>query len=71
MAILIILIILAVFGYYGSLRVHPLTKCKACNGTARHYGSGYPNVHRKCRKCGGTGRKNRLGVRLFVRPDKK
>jgi DnaJ-class molecular chaperone len=66
MAILITLIILAAVGYYISLRIHPLTNCKVCNGTSRHFGSVYPYAYRRCRKCGGSGRQDRLGVRLFL-----
>ena len=65
MAIFILIVIFAAVGYYVSLRIHPLTKCKACNGTGRHFGSVYKNAQRRCTKCGGTGRQNRLGVRLF------
>jgi DnaJ-class molecular chaperone len=66
MAILIVLILIAGVGYYISLRIHPLTKCKVCNGTGRHFGSVYTSAHRRCRKCGGSGRQDRLGVRLFL-----
>ena len=66
MAILIIFIIIVAVGYYASLRVHPLTKCRVCNGGGRHSGAVYTYAQRRCRKCGGTGRKDRLGVRLFL-----
>jgi DnaJ-class molecular chaperone len=66
MAILIIVIIIAVVGYYISLRVHPLAKCKLCNGTGRHFGSVYTYSQRRCRKCGGSGRLDRLGTRVFL-----
>ena len=66
MSIFIILILVAIIGYYVSLRAHPYTKCRLCNGRGRHFGSVYMYAHRRCRKCGGTGRKDRLGVRLFV-----
>ncbi len=66
MAILIIIGIIAGLGYYASLRIHPLTKCKLCNGGGRHFGSVYGYAQRRCRKCGGSGRKDRLGVRLFL-----
>ena len=66
MSILIILIIVFIVGYYLSLRAHPYTKCRLCNGRGRHFGSVYTYAHRRCSKCGGTGRKDRLGVRLFV-----
>ena len=66
MGIVIIIGIIAAVGYYFSLRVHPLTKCKLCNGGGRHFGTVYGYAHRRCRKCGGSGRKDRLGVRLFL-----
>jgi len=66
MSILIILIIVFIVGYYLSLRAHPYTKCRLCNGRGRHFGTVYTYAHRRCSKCGGTGRKDRLGVRLFV-----
>ena len=58
--------IIVVIGYYLSLKAHPFTKCKVCNGTARHYGAVYQDAFRRCRKCDGTGRQDRLGVRLFL-----
>jgi DnaJ-class molecular chaperone len=66
MAIVIILIVIAAFGYYISLRIHPLTKCKLCNGGGRHFGSVYTYAQRRCRKCGGSGRLDRLGTRVFL-----
>jgi len=65
MGFFIIIVILAAVGYFISLRIHPLTKCRLCNGTGRHSGSVYGYAQRRCRKCGGTGRKDRLGVKLF------
>jgi DnaJ-class molecular chaperone len=66
MSIVIILVIIFIVGYYLSLRAHPYTKCRLCNGGGRHFGSVYTYAHRRCRKCGGNGRKERLGYRLFV-----
>ena len=63
--ILILIIILVVVGYFISLRIHPLTKCRQCNGTGRHSCSVYTYSQRRCRKCGGTGRKERLGKQYF------
>jgi DnaJ-class molecular chaperone len=67
MFIIVVIGIVAAFGYYMSLKSHPFTKCKFCNGTARHFGTTYTYAHRRCRKCGGTGRKDRLGARLFTK----
>jgi DnaJ-class molecular chaperone len=66
MAILIIIVIIAAGGYYVSLRIHPLTKCRLCNGGGRHFGTVYKSSQRRCRKCGGSGRLDRLGTRIFL-----
>lgn len=66
MAVLIGIIIVAAIGYFISLRVHPLTRCGACKGNSRHYGTIYSHSFRRCRRCGGTGRQDRLGTRLFL-----
>lgn len=65
MGVLLVIGVVAVAGYAFSVRVHPLTKCKVCNATGRHFGSVYTTAHRRCRACGGTGRKDRLGAKLF------
>jgi DnaJ-class molecular chaperone len=65
MGFLLILVVLAVAGYLFSLRIHPLTKCRVCNASGRHFGAIYTYGHRRCRACGGTGRKDRLGAKLF------
>jgi len=63
--IFILIIIVAVAGYFVSLRIHPLTRCGLCKGTGRHSGSVYTYASRRCRRCGGTGRKDRFGTRFF------
>jgi DnaJ-class molecular chaperone len=63
---IIIIGIIAAVGYFISLRIHPLTKCRLCNGGGRHFGSVYTYAQRRCRKCGGSGRLDRLGTRLFL-----
>lgn len=67
---LIVLLAVAVTAvcYYVSLKIWPFTACDRCEGRGRNSGStrsrwGY------CRKCGGSGRRQRLGVRLFMRDD--
>ena len=65
MVYIILIIIVAVAGYFISLRIHPLAKCGLCKGTGRHSGSVYTYAQRRCRKCGGTGRQERLGKRFF------
>jgi hypothetical protein len=54
-------------GYLLSLRLHPHRRCRACNGTGRHFGSVYRNSHRLCASCGGNGRRARLGIHVFHR----
>ena len=65
MGVLILIIIVAVVGYFVSLRIHPLAKCRLCKGTGRHSGSVYRYANRRCRRCGGSGRKDRFGNRFF------
>lgn len=65
MSTILLLGLLAVAGYYISLRIHPLARCRWCRGTGRHYGAVYSYAHRRCRHCGGDGRKRRLGARML------
>jgi hypothetical protein len=65
MGVLVVIGLVAAVGYFVSLRIHPLTKCRVCNMSGRHYSAVFPNSYRRCRKCGGTGRQDRLGVRVF------
>ena len=66
MTIIILIGVIVVVGYFISLRIHPLAKCRVCRGGGRHFGSVYTYAQRRCRKCGGSGRQDRLGVRLFL-----
>ena len=66
MTILIGIVIVAAVGYYISLRSHPYTKCRVCNGSGKHFGSVFTTAHRKCGKCNGTGRLDRLGTRFLT-----
>jgi DnaJ-class molecular chaperone len=66
MAVIVIIGIIAAIGYYISLRIHPLTKCRVCNASGRHFGAVYTYAQRRCRKCGGSGRLDRLGTRVFL-----
>ena len=70
MGFIIIVAIIVIIGYYLSLRAHPFTKCRLCNGRGRHFGTLYTSSFRRCRKCGGTGRKDRFGVRFINRSEK-
>lgn len=49
-----------------SLRLHPFTKCKACDGTGRHRGVIFTSATRPCGTCGGSSRVLRPGVRTFA-----
>jgi DnaJ-class molecular chaperone len=64
MAILLVVVVVVIVGYLISIRVHPFTTCRRCNGTNRHKGAIYTYSFRKCRRCDGTGRKLRLGARM-------
>ena len=59
--ILIFGVVVAI-GYYRSLRTHPFTKCKACDGRGRFYHKFFPDAFGLCSKCGGNGRELRRGA---------
>ena len=63
-ALIIVAIVMAV-GYFVSLRIHPLKRCRTCKMQGRHFGSVYTYAYRRCRTCGGTGRQDRLGTKIF------
>jgi DnaJ-class molecular chaperone len=65
MSVLVILVAMVAVGYFVSLRIHPLKRCRTCKMQGRHFGSVYSYAYRRCRTCGGTGRQDRLGVKLF------
>jgi DnaJ-class molecular chaperone len=65
MSALVILAIILAGGYFVSLRIHPLTRCRTCKMSGRHFGGMYKYAYRRCRTCGGTGRKDRLGAKIF------
>ncbi|HEX3752711.1 MAG TPA: hypothetical protein VHW06_19230 [Streptosporangiaceae bacterium] len=66
MAALVFIALIAVFGYFVSLRIHPLKRCPVCKGSpGRHWGGVYTYSFRRCRVCGGYGRKDRLGTKIF------
>ncbi|HEY2519605.1 MAG TPA: hypothetical protein VGJ19_05805 [Streptosporangiaceae bacterium] len=67
MAAFILIALVAGFGYFASLKIHPFRRCPACQKTpGRHWGSVYSHAYRRCRACGGTGRKYRLGAKIFL-----
>lgn len=58
-------VVIAAGAYLLSLRIHPYTCCRRCNGTERNPGSTRKRFG-LCRKCGGTGRTERLGHRILI-----
>jgi hypothetical protein len=61
----VLIIAIVAVSYIVSTRIHPLTKCPACNMTGRHVGGVYKTAHRRCRRCQGSGRRDRVGTRVF------
>lgn len=66
-----LLVVGGIAGYWISLHVHPLTDCRTCKGTGKHYGAVFTYASRLCARCGGTTRVTRLGVRIFLRDNKE
>jgi len=66
MSVILGLALVGALGYYLSLRIHPMTRCKRCDSSNRHYNLVYSERRGTCPACGGTGRQERLGVRLFL-----
>jgi DnaJ-class molecular chaperone len=52
--------------YYISLRRHPYTPCRRCEGSGRNSGSSRIRFG-TCGKCGGSGRRQRFGRRFILR----
>jgi hypothetical protein len=50
--------------YYVSLRIHPHTYCRRCQGGGRNAGSTRQRFG-FCKRCGGSGRKPRFGTRFL------
>jgi DnaJ-class molecular chaperone len=63
---LLIVAILAGFGYPFALHVHPYTRCHSCKGIGRHHGVVYGYAIRGCASCGGKGRQLPFGVCVFL-----
>lgn len=55
-------------GYYISLRRHPYTPCRRCEGSGRNSGS-TRRRYGLCGRCGGSGRRERFGRRFILRRD--
>ena len=66
MAELILIILLAIAAWAGSLYLWPFRPCLKCGGTGRNKGSNRRRFG-ECRRCKGSGRKRRLGARTIHR----
>lgn len=66
MAGLILLVLLGVAAYAGSLYVWPFRPCTRCHGSGRNKGSSRKRFG-ECKRCGGSGRRRRLGARTIHR----
>jgi DnaJ-class molecular chaperone len=63
---MILIALLAVLGYVGSLYLWPFRPCGRCKGTSRNPGSNKKRFG-QCRRCGGAGRKRRIGAKTVHR----
>lgn len=66
MAGLILVILLAIGGYTGSLYLWPFRPCLKCGGTGRNKGSSRKRFG-ECKRCKGSGRRRRLGAKTIHR----
>ena len=66
MAQTVLIILLAIGGYAGSVYLWPFRSCMRCNGTGRNKGSTRKRFG-ECRRCKGTGRLRRIGARTIHR----
>lgn len=57
--------VIAAAVYGTSLRLHPWTPCRACDGSGKSRDAMWKKAHGTCRACGGRGRHPRLGVRIL------
>lgn len=62
----VLIILLVIGGYAGSLYLWPFRPCMRCNGTGRNKGSSRKRFG-ECKRCGGSGRRRRLGARTIHR----
>jgi hypothetical protein len=66
MAGLILIILLGIAAYAGSLYLWPFRPCMKCGGSGRNKGSSGKRFG-ECRRCKGSGRRRRLGARIIHR----
>lgn len=66
MAAIIILLLLAIIGYFISLSRHPRGRqCRRCRGTGIEKGLIFRYSHRQCTRCGGSAGRARIGLRIM------
>ncbi|MFI6907334.1 hypothetical protein ACIBKY_39170 [Nonomuraea sp. NPDC050394] len=63
--IVALLVTALVVGYRYSLKRHPYTDCRRCEGTGERRSRLFAHSYGHCPDCTGTGRKIRLGARLL------
>ena len=66
MAGLILIVLLAIGAYAGSLYLWPFRPCLRCGGTGRNKGSNRKRFG-ECRRCRGSGRLRRIGAKTIHR----
>lgn len=66
MAGLILIVMLGIGAYTGSLYLWPFRPCMKCGGSGRNKGSSRKRFG-ECRRCRGSGRKRRIGARTIHR----
>ena len=66
MAETVLIILLAIAAWAGSLYLWPFRPCMKCGGSGRNKGSSRKRFG-ECRRCQGSGRRRRLGARTIHR----
>lgn len=62
LAILLITVAAVAYGSWRlSLHLHPMARCRACDGNGRNWRSNRDRWG-ACRKCGGSGKRRRIGA---------
>jgi hypothetical protein len=65
-AVLVLLALVAIAVWAGSLYLWPFGPCMRCGGSGRNSGSN-SRRYGECRRCKGTGRRRRLGAKTIHR----
>lgn len=61
-AVLSVLVVMLVGGYFASTFLHPFRPCRSCGGIGVQKGAIYRRASRICGTCGGKGRFRRVGA---------